>query len=1082
MFEHATLQEAYTGALIAGKGKALNNISLIMERTKVKTEDWARVRFGAGTPWRRCWCVITPPDEKDVQKLKKEMNKKKSAYDRSRPPTLKGDIRFYDTKKTKKMNPIATITEAYTAFAIYPQAKPLIEASTLVKVEGSITIHSDPPSTTEGFVFVMPEVHPAVTGFEMMLRWLFPVFDTFALYGRPGRLAAETKDPQSLMFAMPKHRRYGYLEILDVSGLILEPGSGSWRESEWRRRMKDLTLKRMNAIEDGSKRDSRYSSRRSTRNSFGPSRSRIQFDDAASTRSSPSIGWQQGAVDMGIPRTDSAPPETQRPATSSHPHHSHSRSVSETQGIDRYASMSSNYDGAYDQPEPSPPAHNAPVLTAREGSNLKYMTDGVDRVSSEDEASRGAPVRELQDLRMTSPEPVAAPPAFSHQPGSMPPTKPYHSPDLRRANSRMSHSTLSQLAGAGGVAGGAAAVAFHHAIAERPGTGDSQPQHNIGQYSEDRVQRGVLSDANNREYFANKDGLDQGHVAATNRFSFDGPLPSHQADSSIRTDTSLPPPFFAPAQATTSRTYVPPQVFASSHSNAYGHSSHSSHPSVDSTHSTNSQPSRLQTSQSVSRKPLPAHGSSIQTPTSADTPSSGGTIGQHIFDESAFDMIKAPIDRTKTITQSHGHGRDRAETMDSVYDDDDDEPDYASTSRPSIETPRYVERRGGPRTGVMRTVGTVGDVRYPGGVDSGSSIPDVDFGPTMNLTSDRATRKASPGPAQMYGTARAASPGPGFRFPSDLPTAARPQSSGQPRSPSRNVLASEGAHNRNDSAESRTLPWQPGMSSMGSSGVQQSITPEQFVQQRANMAPQYAHNRQSSIPAVRNSTPTPPLVKNRSSDRLAQLGQGHSRHSSTDLLQRPHSRGPSAALAGPAGNGDMPTTLSAREQEHVARVTGQPLINMAGNKQSAGAGLVGAIETREKEKLQMKQGINSQAVQNAIAQRQSHGIHQQHPEQSSEYRTAQSPYGIMGQYPQGQYAGQAHGHQSYASPAANVYAQGGGFSAPSPSIYSPDAVQQTPPAVPGMPYSPSSQYFNQQHHPRQHGGQGRGNAGYQGRQ
>jgi len=343
----------------------------------------------------------------------------------------------------------------------------------------------------------------------------------------------------------------------------------------------------------------------------------------------------------------------------------------------------------------------------------------------------------------------------------------------------------------------------------------------------------------------------------------------------------------------------------------------------------------------------------------------------------------------------------------------------------------------------------------------------------MNLTSDRAARKASPGPSHMYGPAKAVNHGSGFGF--DFPVTARPQSSGQPRSPSRNALASEGSHYRNDSAESRTLPWQPGMSSMGSPGTQQSITPEQFVQQRASIAPQYAHNRQSSTPAVRNSTPTPPLVKNRSSERLTQLGQGHSRHSSTDLLQRPHSRGPSATLAGSVG--DMPATLSAREQEHVARVTGQPLINMAGNRQSTGAGLVGAIETREKEKLQMKQGINSQAVQNAIAQRQHHGMPQQHPEQNYEYRTAQPSYGMMGQYPQGQYMGQAQGHQSYISPAANVYAQGGGFSAPSPPIYG-DGVQQIQPVTgPGLPYSPSSQYFNQRQQ-----GQGRGNTGYPGRQ
>ena len=82
-------------------------------------------------------------------------------------------------------------------------------------------------------------------------------------------------------------------------------------------------------------------------------------------------------------------------------------------------------------------------------------------------------------------------------------------------------------------------------------------------------------------------------------------------------------------------------------------------------------------------------------------------------------MVKAPFDRTKTVAGPHDQfARNRAETMSSVYEDiryDDDEPDYASTSRPSVE---YVERRGGPRTGVMKTVGTLQDVSNPGGNDS----------------------------------------------------------------------------------------------------------------------------------------------------------------------------------------------------------------------------------------------------------------------------------------------------------------------------------------------------------------------------
>src|SRR3954452_21225686 len=39
MFEYSTLQEAYTGALVAGKGKLLNNINIIMERARVPVQE-----------------------------------------------------------------------------------------------------------------------------------------------------------------------------------------------------------------------------------------------------------------------------------------------------------------------------------------------------------------------------------------------------------------------------------------------------------------------------------------------------------------------------------------------------------------------------------------------------------------------------------------------------------------------------------------------------------------------------------------------------------------------------------------------------------------------------------------------------------------------------------------------------------------------------------------------------------------------------------------------------------------------------------------------------------------------------------
>lgn len=274
MFEQSTLQEAYTGSIIAGKGKHLNSIRQIMDRARFPTEDWVRVRFGAGTPWRRCWCVVSPPDEKEIMKIQKAV-KKRSAYQKS--PSIKGDIKFYETRKvTKKTMPVATIKDAFAAYAIYPQSKELIDQSTLVKVEGRIVIHSNPESTTEGFVFLMPEVHPAVTGFEIMLRFLLPIFDSFNLYGRPSRLIADVVDTRSLMFAMPSNRRYGYLDLIDVAGLIHTEGSQNWNEYDWRKQMKQLTAKRMSAPETSSRNFSADQTRRagikSNANDSGPGR------------------------------------------------------------------------------------------------------------------------------------------------------------------------------------------------------------------------------------------------------------------------------------------------------------------------------------------------------------------------------------------------------------------------------------------------------------------------------------------------------------------------------------------------------------------------------------------------------------------------------------------------------------------------------------------------------------------------------------------------------------------------------------------------------------------------------------------
>ncbi|KAF4896093.1 Protein SKG3 [Colletotrichum fructicola] len=1085
IFEHSTLQEAYTGALIAGKGKSLNNINLIMDRSRFKTEEWVRVRFGAGVPWRRCWCVISPPDEKEYQKAQKEM-RKKSPYDRS-TPVLKGSIKFYDTKKDgkkqKKARPIATITDAYSSYAIYPQAKSLIDASTLLKIEGNITIHSEPPSSTEGFVFIMPETHPAVSGFEMLLRFLFPTWDTFALYGRPGRLVASVLDPRSLMFAMPKHRRYGYLEILDVSGLILTEGSSSWSEREWRKQLKELTGKRMNAVDEAGGTRQRSGSKRSSRLSFGngtsspvPAKPRVGFaDDAISNRSSRSMS-------LGAPnRSETAPVTTSRPPpalaglglnkanharNSSDPHLlGHAPPRNEDRGYD------SSYSNSYNN---SPARGPTPVKgILRSGTQ-----------SSDDDTARSTPARDLENnvRSMESPEPVAAPPAFNYGPQSKPAGKPYHSPDLRRATSRLSNTTLSQLAKAGGFAtppddrsessserrsgedaagpnplvqthaannvGGSADNIFTgEALTHNtPPPADSLPppippmnqkrsrsplaQHSFGPPSPhprgplppNPQSRGAPDARPPPDMRPPQDmrGPQQMRSTEQLRSPVEGqqspfppydarppPGPGMRGPQQMRSIEQMRSPVEGRPQPNFSRpegTRTPP----------IGGDGRVPTPEMRNRGMMGPPPPQhrtlppLNTANAFQRKPLPARSDSLRSP--QETPvsaSSGGSWGNNIIDQAAFSQIRYNDSPRHTPVPEQQIRRKPTMQSDSSYYDDNASnvsPDYAS--RKSSETQHSQKSFERPRVGVLKTVGGADS-------DSGSerfNIPEVNFGPTLNYGANQPARNKTPTPMNPQGI-----PGPQ-----------------RPFSPALKSPPPEGGHNRQESEDTmRKVAWQPGAATVGTGQAGQGISAEQFVQQRAAQAttPMYGHGRTPSgnILTMRSMTPTPSMTQNTSAERLAR----HSRSSSADLLQRPGSRGANAVLD-MTNSAEGPSHLSAREQEHVARMTGSPLISMAGNRnanQGQGAGLVGAIQARERERMQAKQGMNTQAVQQAINQRQQQqAMAYQHQLQRQQQQQVQQQQQQQQAYQQQMYAQQQQimspmSTMSPMSPQQGMYAQ-----------------------------------------------------------
>ncbi|KAI9734223.1 MAG: hypothetical protein M1834_002325 [Cirrosporium novae-zelandiae] len=1072
MFEHTTLQEAYTGALIAGKGKNLNNIRYILQRTRLKTEEWVRVRFGAGTPWRRCWCVITPPDEKLVQKTLKA-HKKRSAYDRS-TLVFKGNIMFYDTKKIKKAHPIATVTNLFSAYAIYPHSKPLIEQSTLVKLEGTITLHSTPETVTEGFLFCMPEAHPGVSGFEMMLRWLFPVFDTFALYGRPNRLIADVLDPRGLMFAMPRERRHGYLENIDVAGLIHTEGSQNWAEREWRKRLKELTSRRMTIAQaDLNPLGGRTGSNGSHRNSLPSHNGSIRFDDSPSGRSSlstrrPPINGSSESMPVSALGKEidvsGAPPPPPPHGLQGHQRAAsditamnipqHQRSVS---SVHEYRSSRLSYETTSLSPSPEvsppfPPTHG-PLGSSHEN---EILHDGLEELPRSPEAEELQ--REIGPI--SPPEPVAAPPAFSHSGTKLKPL-PYHSQELRQANNRMSTATLSQIVGAGNMTNtGGIAAAGAMAVWR-----DNSPQRDGG-YRRDRSQRGVNDDTSGSGTSANHTFNAEGVVGSGNSLERMQQPPKATLTANGRsvsyTNSTLS---ISHTIENNSSTSIPRKGLPIS---------------APRTPSPNAPP--LTTSFSISRKPVPVNPIVEPEPSNPSTPKSTTTFGD--IPAAAFDVEALErIGRAPTRSTDSSSAKYPLDDASNYGDDSDASPDYASTHK-STDTRKSVPRQ---RTGVLKTVGTplppkkedivIGDVRY--GEDEEQSnnpdIPNIDFGPTFALdaarpppaakTAETTHERSKSGDLKEARSGRNSNrnsqhiltgrttPTMGMRGHSRSPSAALGETG--PARPS-----SQLAFTSSDPDRRRSVAWQPG-SAMGgrtSPAPSRTLTPEEFVQQRATenkITPVYAHQRKVSnspsvtrqasgeAPGQHSRQPSTQDIPKRPHSRGASATLGtmqntrqmashdssgqHSRGASVGLgssaparyvrrqsyqdpqTPKPHSRNASANLSTPNlldTSLDYSSHLSAREQEHVARMTGQPLISLATNadkQQVVDGSLVSAISAREREKREMREGLSNQLVKNAIAQRQRDSQNYQFPQQGSQAKIQQQQLQLQQQQQQQQY-------------------------------------------------------------------------------
>ncbi|AAS54056.2 AFR684Cp [Eremothecium gossypii ATCC 10895] len=227
-FEFTALQEAYTGALLSTRGALLSDIRVILADTKFDYEEWVNVRFGAGMRWKRCYAVITQP------------SKKKNA-------SKHGEIAFYETDKKikKKAIAMATVTAATAVYALYPSSPMLVDSSALIKLEGTISLSSK-GATNDTDVFILPEKHSAVPGYDTIIRFLVPAMNAFRLYGRPKTLSASKDDTNSLLFSLPALPHVHYLLVEDLLPLV-NSASGSWTTQEWRRQIKALLQRRVAA-------------------------------------------------------------------------------------------------------------------------------------------------------------------------------------------------------------------------------------------------------------------------------------------------------------------------------------------------------------------------------------------------------------------------------------------------------------------------------------------------------------------------------------------------------------------------------------------------------------------------------------------------------------------------------------------------------------------------------------------------------------------------------------------------------------------------------------------------------------------
>lgn len=128
-YEFTKLNESYTASLLSSKAMLLSDLHVLMAETRFQNEEWVNIKFSKNSNWIKCFCVITPCDHNKI-------NKKSSSK------TKNGTVNFYTSTRTTKKNLICSINSIDSCFAVYPNHVDLIDDSTLLKLNGDLTVYN----------------------------------------------------------------------------------------------------------------------------------------------------------------------------------------------------------------------------------------------------------------------------------------------------------------------------------------------------------------------------------------------------------------------------------------------------------------------------------------------------------------------------------------------------------------------------------------------------------------------------------------------------------------------------------------------------------------------------------------------------------------------------------------------------------------------------------------------------------------------------------------------------------------------------------------------------------------------------